>query len=109
MFIRDFLEYGQCLSRADTVCRFAADRGGVVHIEPLYRTRPGRIMSVAQGIDRNHGSSGTLHEEEVQVVGMGTIWRICLDIDTIDTVIHIEVIHVDRSRESLERSEDIRH
>ena len=40
---------------------------------------------------------------------MGTIWRICLNINTIDTVIHIEVIHVDRSRESLERREDIGH
>ena len=109
MLVRDFLKYGQGVSGTYTIGRLTADSRGIVHIEPLDRSRACSVMRVSQGIDRNHCPAGTLHEEEVQVVRMGTIWRICLDINTIDTVIHIEVIHVDRSRESLERREHIGH
>ena len=66
-------------------------------------------MSRTQGIDRNHGTSSAFQEEEIQVVRMRTIWRICLYINTIDSVIHIKVVHVNRSREGFQSREHVSH
>ena len=66
-------------------------------------------MSRTQGIDRNHGASSALQEEEIQVVRMRTIWRIRLYINTIDSVVHIKVVHVNRSREGFQSREHVSH
>ena len=107
MFVSYFLKYRQGVSGADSVRCLASDCGRVVHVELLYGARTCSIVGIAQGIDRNHGAAGTLHEEEVQVVCVGAVWRICLDINTIYSVVHIEVIDIDRAGEGFERSEDV--
>jgi len=59
--------------------------------------------------DGNHRPVGTPYEEEVQVVAVSPIRRVGLNIYTVYTVEHIEVIDVDRTRERFHRREDVGH
>ena len=64
-------------------------------------------MRGAEGIDRDHRASRTFHEEQIQVVSVGAVRSVGLDVDTVYSVVHVEVIDIDRTCESLQSCEDI--
>ncbi len=53
--------------------------------------------------------SRTLHEEEVQIVGVGAVRGVGLDVDTVYSVVHVEVVDIDRTGERFQGREDIGH
>lgn len=109
MLLGDLLKYGKGLAGTGSVGGLSADRGRIVHVEPLDRTRPCREMRGTQSIDRDHRASRTLHEEEVQIVGVGAVRGVGLDVDTVYSVVHVEVVDIDRTGERFQGREDIGH
>ena len=81
---------------ARTISRggYSVDRGRGEHIETLDRSRAGRILGRAQGGQGNHRPVLAAHEEQVQIIPGSPVRRLRLDIYTVNTVEHIEVVHV---------------
>ena len=63
---------------------------------------------VAEGGHRYHRAAVTLDEEEVQVVLVCPVRLVGLDVYAVDTVVHVEVIHIDGACEGLQGGEHIR-
>ena len=82
------------LTRTISRSGYGVDRGRGEHIETLDRSRTGRILGRAQGSQWNHRPILTADEEQIQIIPGGPIRRLRLDIYTVNTVEHIEVVHV---------------
>ena len=94
MFICDFLQDVHRLARADSMSGLSGDCGRVVHVESLDGARPGGVLGISESRHRNHGSAVALDEEEVEVVLVRPVRGICLEVYPVDTVVHVEVIHI---------------
>ena len=94
---------------ARTISRggYGIDRGRGEHIETLDRSRAGRILGRAQGGQGNHRPVLAAHEEQVQIIPGSPVRRLRLDIYTVNTVEHIEVVHVHGAKISLHGRENI--
>ena len=78
------------------------------HIESLDSTRASRVLCRPESRQRNHRSILCPDKEQPDIVLSCTVRCLRLDINAINTVEHIEVVHIDRTQISLHRCEDIR-
>ena len=83
-----------CLAGTVALCRRTADDGSGKHIETLDTARTGGIGGISQGSKRHHHSVFCLYKEQVDIVLMLTIRSLGLYIHLLNTVEHIEVIHI---------------
>ena len=94
-----------CVSRG----RLAGDGSGGEHVEAFHVSGSGSVVSFAESCNRNHRAVGTPYEEEAEIVAVGSVWSLCLNVDAVDAVEHIEVVDIQRARKSLHGRKDIRH
>ena len=102
-----FFEYSHRLSRTITRGRFSRYSCGGEHIEPTNSPRTCCIRGCTKSGNRYHGVIASFDEEEPQIIFMCSIRCFGLDIYTVDSVEHIEIVHIDRPRKCFERRKNI--
>lgn len=79
--------------------RLARDGGRVEHVEAFDRAGSGGVIGRSERCDRNHRSVRAAYEEKVQVVPIGTVGRLGLNINPVNAVEHIEVVDINGTGE----------
>ena len=97
------------LSGASTIGSRTTNNRSIEHIKSLDASRTGSIFRRSERRKRNHVAIATTYEIKTDIVAMLTIRSFSLQIDTIDAVEHIKVVHINRTRISFHRRENISH
>ena len=109
MFFRNTF---QCFHRlTSTISRScnSIDRSRREHIETLDCSRARCILRCTQSCQRNHLTAACPNKEKSQTLFIRTIRCLCLNVNTVNTIKHIEIVHIHRSQISFHSREDVSH